>query len=341
MRAPLLITKLTGLATAADKVPDSSAGVTHRRGEGRTFRRPLNLPATGSAPNVPGGWSSASYSGPRGNVGTDTVYLYTNIQAPGSKAFWKVHGEGVPGLTDAFSALAETATMGSFGTDRSLYQDAQGTPENRVNVSRSGTYDGYSGTFRCATGCNIEAAADGALTFVGNWTFAASLTARRSGSQAQQDTEFLYLGLLGIRPDGPGRHGESARFRFHLRWGCTNIANFSALTGTAEFRGGAVGRYALAKVGAGRPGSARSRQRPISAPRLVQAQRSAGGLRASETAAVIWGRTGISSWGATHRRRPPLGLGVRLALWRRTARSTATPPPAYGPRLCTAAITQT
>ena len=135
VRAPLLITELNALA-ATDVA--TGAGVGHMPGESRTFTRPLNLPATGSAPRVPGSWNSASYSGPRGNVGTDTVYLYTNIQAPGSKEFWKEHGESVVSSVSDFATNAEPS---GFGTDRSLYQTSDGTPENRDNVSRGGTYD--------------------------------------------------------------------------------------------------------------------------------------------------------------------------------------------------------
>ena len=46
-----------------------------------------------AAPSVPGGWSSASFTGLSGTAASlvnETVYLYTNIQAPGtSRAFWK------------------------------------------------------------------------------------------------------------------------------------------------------------------------------------------------------------------------------------------------------------
>ncbi len=238
VRAPLLIVELT------DAVDDAGTvmGVEHMPGDRRTFSRPLNLPAKGSAPSVPGGWASASYNGPRGTVGTDTVYLYTNIQAPGSKAFWKVHGEEVTSPTLA------NATVSSFGTERSLYQDTQGNPENRDDVSRSGTYDGYSGTFKCEAGCNIAADADGALTFTGTWTFTASRTARRSSSQAEQDTEFLYFGIWAYEPTDAAATPD-------FKWasggdaGDITDANFDALTGEATFTGGAIGKYALAKVG--------------------------------------------------------------------------------------------
>ena len=248
VRAPLLIAELSGLTSGiapdhADRATD--AGVRHMPGASRTFTRPLNLPAVGSAPRVPGSWSSASYSGPRGNVGTDTVYLYTNIQAPSSKAFWKVHGESVTGLSGAASGLDETATVTSFGTDRSLYRDSDGNPESRDNVSRGGTYDGYSGTFKCTTGCNITAAADGALTFAGDWTFTASLSAKRHSSQAQQDTEFLYFGIWAYEPSEAATPPD---FKWAAGGDTDDIADFSDLTGSATFTGGAIGKYALAKV---------------------------------------------------------------------------------------------
>ena len=252
VRAPRLITEIGAEVSGDVGVDDAGTdmGVEHELGGSRTFIRPLNLPLKGSAPSVPGGWSSKSYSGPRGNVGTDTVYLYTNIQAPGSKAFWKEHGESVTSLTGAASDFDETATVSSFGTNRSLYQGSDGNPENRDNGSRSGTYDGYSGTFKCSTACNIAAAADGALTFAGTWTFTASLTAKRSSKQAEQDTEFLYFGVWAYEPAEPARDPD-------LKWaaggdsnaGDAAIGNFTDLTGTATFTGGAIGKYALAKVG--------------------------------------------------------------------------------------------
>ena len=174
VRAPLLSGVLGGTLKEA-----MAAGVRYMPGERRTFTRPSNLPAKGSAPSVPGSWSSASYSGPRGNVGTDTVYLYTNIQAPGSKAFWKMYGESVRIAHGPADALAKPT---SFGNGRSLYQNSDDPPEptSKDDASRGGSYDGYSGTFKCKTGCNIAADNTGVLTFNGDWTFSASLTAKRT-----------------------------------------------------------------------------------------------------------------------------------------------------------------
>ena len=247
VRVTAMIEELTGDTVDDANSPTVVMGVSHQQGASRIFTRPLDLPREGSAPSVPGGWSSMSYSGPRGTVGTDTVYLYTNIQAPSSKAFWKEHGEGVTSLTGLVSGFTETATVTSFGNGRSLYQTTDNPPvaENRDNGSRSGTYDGYSGTFTCATACNITAAADGALTFVGDWTFTASLTARRNSQLYEQDTEFLYFGIWAFEPTSASGTPD---FQWARGGDATNIANFGLLTGTATFTGGAVGKYALAKV---------------------------------------------------------------------------------------------
>ena len=244
VRAPLLITKFTSLEDATNQ-----ANVTHVPGGKRTFVRPFNLPSKGSAPSVPGSWGSASFIGPRGNVGTDTVYLYTNIQAPGSKAFWKEYGESITGLNTTFPTQAKVDNFGTSGTIRSLYTT------NSATGSRSGTYDGYSGTFSCTSACNITADTANVFTFVGSWTFKAnSLTTKRGSQHAEQDTEFLYFGIWAFQPTNPAATGDNVHDFDFVFGGDSNagdgaISNFSELTGTATFAGGAIGNYALAKVG--------------------------------------------------------------------------------------------
>ena len=244
VRAPLLRAALAGV-TATNQA--TSMSVRHMRGEGRTFTRPNNLPAKGSAPSVPGSWSSASYSGPRGAVGTDTVYLYTNIQAPSSKAFWKVHGEEVTSIT------AADATVSGFGTQaKELYPAADGTLDGTGTTSGSdkgrsigGTYQGYSGTFKCDADCDIAAVDGGALTFHGTWTFTAGLTAKKSSRYAEQDSEFLYFGIWAFEPAVAAGTPE---FMWAAGGDVTAITNFDALEGEAMFTGGAIGKYALASA---------------------------------------------------------------------------------------------
>ena len=226
---------------SADLTASAAMGVTHAPGASLTFSRPSALPAAGSAPSVPGTWQSRSYSGQRGTVGTDTVYLYTNIQAPGSKAFWKEHGERVTTIT------ASEATVSGFGMPAKTLLDTDSTDR----VTRSGTYDGYSGTFACETGCNIATEADtNDLTFTGTWTFTASQTARKSSSHAEQDSEFLYFGIWAFEPTNPADTTNPHTLNWAAGGDADDITagNFAALTGEATFAGGAIGKYALAKA---------------------------------------------------------------------------------------------
>ena len=120
-------------------------------------------------------------------------------------------------------------------------------------MSRGGTYNGYSGTFSCVTGCNMMSNDEGAVTFdEGDWTFKASATA---GGTSMQDTEYLYFGIWAFDPKTPSGNHE---FKWIAGGGGTrtvddgtvtitniNATNFDALTGTATFNGGAVGKYVL------------------------------------------------------------------------------------------------
>ena len=76
-------------------------------------------------------------------MGTDTVHLYTNIQAPGSKAFWKEHGESITGLNGAAASFpnASTVTVSNFGTSgavRKLYTTDTQPPGITIGA---GTYE--------------------------------------------------------------------------------------------------------------------------------------------------------------------------------------------------------
>lgn len=227
-RSGLLLTALALEAT------DEETGVTveHMPGQSLKFEPTGNYMRGSAAPGI-SGFRSASFSRQRGADGTETLYLYTNIGSPSRKHFWKVHGDQVDTITPA------NAMVSSFGNDRSLYQNAQGDAENRDNVSRGGTYDGYSGTFSCATGCNVAADAQGEQTFTGTWSFKASATA---GGAPMQDTEYLYFGIWAFEPNTPSAAHD---FKWIAGGDATDITTFGDLEGTATFNGGAIGMYVL------------------------------------------------------------------------------------------------
>ena len=88
----------TAFGAADAALVAAPATVTWPRGGSLTFRPDGVTFAGGSAtPGVPGTWRSDGFTGQSGTVGPpstlvdETVYLYTNIQAPSSRVFWKEH----------------------------------------------------------------------------------------------------------------------------------------------------------------------------------------------------------------------------------------------------------
>ena len=217
---------------------DETVEVEYMPGKSLKFGPTGSYTRGSAAPSI-SGWRSASFSRLRGNDGTETAYLYTNIGSPSHKHFWKVYGEDVDESDTNFLTKAKPSGFGMQA--RKLFpDDSEGDPDNKDNASRGGTYDGYSGTFSCANGCNIEAADGGALTFTGDWTFKARATA---GGTPMQDTEYLYFGIWAFEPKTPSDPHE---FKWIADGGeAIDDTYFTALTGTATFNGGAVGKYVL------------------------------------------------------------------------------------------------
>ena len=244
------------------------ATISWTRGNMRTFRPSGVTFASGSAaPSVPGGWSSASFTGQTGTADAlinDTVYLYTNIQPPSSRNFWKVHNVEV---ANAHGVAADNPTptgtprVVRVGSDPLDHGDAA-----TFDIAVSGTYDGVSGTYTCAA-CTIDES-DGDITDITAADFEANDYVTGTGSdrefvsgtewsfkpdsiytrvkiedQADQDDAYLYFGIWSSIPDDiVGTYN----FRYIAGGGAgpaSGLTNFNALTGPVTFRGGAVGRY--------------------------------------------------------------------------------------------------
>ena len=217
--------------------------VTWTRGNNRKVEPGNGAFSKGPAAPSISGFSSNSFtlrSGTATALVDQTAYIYTNIQSPGTKAFWKVYGATLAtGDSDWVDTLAKPT---SFGNGRSLYQDDQGTPANEDNVSRGGTYRGTTGTFECASSCNIAADAQGALTFAGTWTFTpSSLT---NGVTLDQDQEYLYFGIWQSIPKlASSDHDFQVIFGGSSPYATVNVVPSTNQEGTATFRGGAIGKY--------------------------------------------------------------------------------------------------
>ncbi len=235
----------TALGAEDAALTSAPATVTWPRGGSLTLRPSGVTHASGSAaPSVPGGWRSASFTGQTGTASAlvdDTVYLYTNIQAPGTRAFWKKYGGN--DLTITQQQVTDGLVNPSTSVSRTR-QDPSDSTTPYVSATAGGTYDGVSGTFSCdgdETACTVTRTA-GETTIAGTWMFKASNL--NSGAPVSQDDAFLYFGIWSSIPDNIA--GTGYNFRHVAGGGAqtgSDLTGFATLTGSATFSGGAVGRY--------------------------------------------------------------------------------------------------
>ncbi len=235
-------------------------------GSSLTFRPSGTLTSGSAAPPVPGGWRSARFTGQTGTADTltdETVDLYTNIQAPSTRAFWKRYGVSIPDI----STISDHASLATGRSAQATTETPAGTTTTNVTeLTVSGSFDGAGGSFTCATGCAASDVGSGdaptsaeinahiathvtfsqgqpTFTTPSNWTFKPRSIA--SGVPLDQDDAFLYFGIWSSIPDNIS--GTTYNFRYvaggGAESGSTNLVNFNQLTGSATFRGGAVGRY--------------------------------------------------------------------------------------------------
>ena len=220
------------LAGISDGGTARAVTVTHERGSTLTINPVGNFERGSGAPSI-SGFTARTYT--RDVVNSEqTVFLYTNIQAPGTRAFWKIHGLEVDGAQDD-AAQSPTPTAAPLA-------DNAGTP---TKTTVSGTYNGVSGTFTCqSTNCagDVEfvSGTSGPRRFTataGAWDFKPSNIA--SGVRQMRDNEHLFFGIWVNEPNLPsGTHDYE-----YITGGLGTLTNIGDLAGTATFTGGAVGKY--------------------------------------------------------------------------------------------------
>ena len=257
VRAPLLLPVLGGALTAAQATVEWMRGGTLQFTAGSYTRG-------SSAPTVPGNWPQrASFTGTAGttaeDVTSETIYLYSNIQPPGTRAIWKVHNLGPVGMTGPLAMAARGS---------SASPDADSTPatpgHQYTQLTIRGSLGGVGGTFTCSS-CSGTVGGDGStpalndiddyVTFAqnqpmfatgteGNWQFAFPATSLNAGYQIDEDEAFLYFGMWA---SDPVDIDETPAFQYIAGGaGAITTTTFTQLTGAATFSGGAVGRYATA-----------------------------------------------------------------------------------------------
>ncbi|MCY3703274.1 MAG: DUF874 family protein [Rhodospirillales bacterium] len=220
-----------------------SRGVTvsYERGSSLKINPVGNFKAGSGAPSI-SGFSSHTYTR---QVGSEqTIYLYTNIQAPGTRAFWKIHGLTFDNASNSADHNPTPTAAATYITDPTDNTQATG-------VRVSGRFDGVSGTFTCdasgtCTGAKtgldltglVGAPVNGERSFAaGTWTFTPNNIS--SGVQQMEDTEHLFFGIWAEEPE----LASQAHDYEYIVGGSTPFADFGELSGTATFRGGAIGKY--------------------------------------------------------------------------------------------------
>ena len=209
-----------------------------RTSDGLTFLPDGDFDRGSAAPSVPGSWRRNSFTRQTAsptNVVAETVYLYTDIQSPGTKAYWKRYGAEDQTVNDG-------NTLARVSGGREINNNDTPAPGDDI-VTYAGNYDGASGTFTCAgdpastcTARNTETGIDVA----GSWTFKPGRLT--NGVTVTEDEEYLYFGIWYSEPDiASGTHG----FEYIAGGDDTGISptNFGALEGTATYTGGAIGKY--------------------------------------------------------------------------------------------------
>ena len=206
----------------------------------------LQTAAVGSARSV-GGWQGGSYTAAASGV-VDSVVLYTNIEAPGTRPF---SGDG-----GKYSAATGLDTDGNLpivaGTDPTLIASAafpsgvgivSHETEADGTVRVVGSYDGALGEYLCTPAmggaCTSSVRSAGGYALGGgNWKFVPAPGA----GVPDPDTEYQYFGWW-LRQTGE----SSAIGAFHAGAGSApdEFRNLQALQGAATYRGPAVGKFAI------------------------------------------------------------------------------------------------
>ena len=239
---------------AGDRITGISAVIAHGEAPSMSGTVPgtppvsvagLETAADGAAHSVDG-WQGGTYTAAMGGA-VDTVVLYSNIVAPGTRPF-----AGSGGKYDASALDADGNLPIVAGTDTTLIAAAafpsgpgivshETDPDGTVRVV--GSFDGASGAYLCTPAmggaCTSSVRHGGGYTLAGgDWKFVPD-----SGAEVPDpDTEYQYFGWW-LRQTGDA----AAIGTFHAGVGGSSdeLANLRALQGTATYRGPAVGKFTL------------------------------------------------------------------------------------------------
>ena len=180
---------------------------------------------------------------------TDTVVVYTNIEAPKSVAFGKAYPLTSGSLPIGNTGGDSNIQASEFSTGNLPFAHATDAADSAETVRISGTYAGAPGVYRCiesgTNNCTSQGTVDGIQLAGGTWQFEPS-----PGAMAMQtDGNYSYFGWW-LRVDSNGNYFPSTFHGHNTRHDLSNTLNFPPSsgfhTGTATYSGLAVGKFAIA-----------------------------------------------------------------------------------------------
>ena len=237
------ITAAHGKATTVDATDETTPASSNTKLKG----------AMGTTMAGANGWSGTMVTATQDAGGTptkktDTVVVYTDIEAPKSVAFSTAYTltDGVlPNTVIATGSGDSNIQASGFSTGNAAFVHGTDATVFGETIRISGTYAGAPGVYRCVEGtsasdCTSQGTNSG-IELGGTWAFEPN-----PGAMAMQsDSVYSYFGWW-LRVDGNGNYSPSV-FHGHNNPDSTAALNIPpALTGKATYSGPAVGKYAIA-----------------------------------------------------------------------------------------------
>ncbi len=179
-----------------------------------------------------GAWKGTEYEA-KADGATDHAVVYSNQAPPGQVAF----AEKYPSLTSLTPGLIRGGMFATGATGKD-HTDSDGE-----TVVVSGTYDGAPGAYHCAqtggTACRSEQDGDEGFILTGTWTFKVAEGAMVDEAPSPNFVSF------GWWSRDTGDTVDVVTFAQGQGTQETAIASVTAVTGTATYKGGAAGKYAI------------------------------------------------------------------------------------------------
>ena len=204
------------------------------------------------------GWAGKRFADPAGGEEYEAM-VYSNVEAPtpGDKFGQVGVTTAAEGYEYGLNAAGELATLAAANVASPSFDHTAGTkefelPANTVRVMLSGSYHGVAGTYYCTptgggTDCSAEVAASGFTLAGGTWVFKPSNPEARVMSS--MDDAYSSYGWW-IRTATDGKVTVSA-FHDHKDGDAAPTTVDLPEAGTATYRGGAAGKYALSSATGG------------------------------------------------------------------------------------------